>query len=167
LNVSELRPEGLTQAPGFDRALSYDKLAPAGESGMPEIEWNASQQSPDELATALFERMVADGMPASVAAQASEQIKRQAIDFVEREQLRMIADLLRHRLRRMVTLTWILCGIAIGQAIGIMILSDWHPATLLAESAVLCLVCYVLWLMLLNLYDLRQTNSDSDSNGGK
>src|SRR5690349_6386428 len=98
-----------------------------------EIEWNIDKHSPDELATALFERMVADGMPASMAAHASEDIKRHVVGAVEREQLRAIAEFLRHRLRRMTTWSLILCGIAIGLAIGIIISNAGHPGVVLAE----------------------------------
>ena len=61
------------------------------------FEWDVDNQSADELATALFERMIADGMPASMAAEASESIKRQMVDVVEREQLRMFCQFLRWR----------------------------------------------------------------------
>src|ERR1044072_5797474 len=122
------------------------------------IEWDAENQSPDELATALFERMVADGAPASVAAEASEQIKQKVINLVAQERLRDTCQLLARRLRPLTTMTWALCGIVIGQAIAIMVLNGWNLLIAICEGMALIFAAYVLVRIML---DAVQTSSGS------
>ena len=109
------------------------------------IEWDADKQSAADLESALFDRMVADGLPIEVAAHASEDMKDRALEFVEHEKLRIENGWLWRRLRMLQPLVSALFGIVMGQALTIQILCGWEWWVILAELPFEAIAVYALY----------------------